>query len=222
MACRLRHPLAGRPRPLARLLAGALALGLALAGCATPPPPPPPSPRTTVVLLPDDDGQVGSLTLRTAQGEQELDEAFHGLTAAGPGAPTASPAAGGQAQLEATHAELLRAQPPRPASFVLHFLLDKTVLTEAAKAQLPAVLAAVRERAPTEITVFGHADASGTKERNLKLSAERAQAIADWLRKQDPTLGVIDVQYFGDAEPVVRSGAGKAEPSNRRAEIMIL
>ena len=70
--------------------------------------------------------------------------------------------------------------------------------------------------------IFGHADAVGTEQRNIKLSADRANAIATLLRKTDPSLDRIDVQYFGDKAPLVPSDPGKPQPKNRRAEIMVL
>lgn len=205
-----------------RLPAAALAAvaALLLSACATPPAPP--QPRTTVTLMPDEDGRVGAVLLSNAAGTQRVEQAYAAATAVGAAsAPTVAPPQD-EAAVTAAHAELLKAQPPRPVTFVLTFVLDKTVLTEAAKAQLPALLAAVRERKPTEISVFGHADSTGTKERNLRLSAERARAVADWLRKSDASLDRIEVQSFGDAEPLVPAAPGVAEPRNRRAEVMVL
>jgi peptidoglycan-associated lipoprotein len=190
-----------------RWLVGMLAVGLV--GCA--------GPRTTVLLLPDADQHVGAVTLSTAKGSRALDRAFHAIDDR-----EAPPAEVSPERVQSRHAELLRAEPPAPRSFVLHFQNDKTVLTDASRSLLPEILAAVRERAPTEVTVFGHADATGTEDYNLKLSAARAQAIADWLRRQDPSIGPIGVQYFGQARPAVPSPPGRAEPANRRAEILVL
>ncbi|MEF7616177.1 OmpA family protein [Aquincola sp. MAHUQ-54] len=201
-----------------RLAAAFLAAALA-AGCATPAPP---RPRTTVVLMPDEDGRVGAVTVSTAAGSREVDTAWAATTAElGASAPAAAAPLDGAA-LEAAHGPLLGAQPTPPRSFTLYFRNDRAVLTDASKARLPELLAAARARKPTEITVFGHADATGSRERNLKLSAERAQAVAQWLRESDPSLDEIAVQYFGDSEPAVGAGERKAEPLNRRAEVLIL
>lgn len=188
-------------------------------GCATPPPPA--APRTTVILLPDEDGQVGAVSVTTAAGSQQLDRAFTAATVQAAGAaPSASDL--GREGVDAAYGDLLKAQPAKPLSFTLNFLLGKTVLTDEAKAQLPALLDAVRSRKPTEITVFGHADASGTEENNFKLSAERARVVADLLRKSDPALDKIEIQSFGDKMPLVPSLSRGATPRNRRAEVMLL
>jgi outer membrane protein OmpA-like peptidoglycan-associated protein len=126
----------------------------------------------------------------------------------------------GREPVEKAYADLLHAQPLRPRSFMLNFLLDSTTLTEESKALLPVVLQTLRERGPTEITVFGHADASGTEQHNTRLSADRARLVAAALRKADPSVKDIDVQWFGDRVPLVRSQT--KEPRNRRVEIQIL
>jgi outer membrane protein OmpA-like peptidoglycan-associated protein len=122
--------------------------------------------------------------------------------------------------VEAHYADLLKAQPLKPISFTLNFVLDSTSLTDESRDLLPAVIAAARARRPTEITVFGHADASGSERHNVKLSAERARLVAGLLHKADPTLDEIDVQWFGDRQPLVPSETREAR--NRRVEIVIL
>ena len=120
-------------------------LGAALAGCATPPEPPR---RTTLILLPDDDGRVGSATLGNAQGLQTLHEAFSGTSAVGTaGAPARAQVLGKDA-VDARYASLLAAQPLPPRSFTLYFLHGKTDMTEASKARLPELLRAAQERRP--------------------------------------------------------------------------
>ena len=178
--------------------------------------------RTTVVLMPDEDGNVGMVSVSNASGSQQIDKAYSYATVDGVAGKPSDMTAMGQASMTAAYDQLIQAQPPKPKSFVLNFLLDRTVLTEESKAMIPAVLEAIRERKPTEITIFGHADSTGSEKHNIRLSAERARTIANLLRKTDPTLDRIDVQYFGDKAPLVQGPDGRAEPRNRRAEIMVL
>lgn len=200
----------------ARFAALLLFAAAALGGCATHP-----STRTTVVLLPDEDGKVGAVSVSTPSGTQLLHEAFSYSSGNGPHAAPSKARTIGRDTVDAAYGALLRAQPQQPRTFVLNFLLDKTELTEESKAMLPALFGAVRERKPTTITVFGHADAIGSQERNLKLSADRAEAAAQLLRANDPTLNDIEVQFFGDTKPMTPSGARASEPRNRRVEILI-
>lgn len=193
-------------------------LGL-LAGCASPPAP---RARTTLVLLPDDDGHVGSASLSTAQGKQVLSDAFSATSTTG-AAVLPVPAVGlGREAVDRRYAPLLAAQPSPPRTIVLHFLLDRAVLTEASKALVPELLRIARERKPTVISIFGHADASGTRDYNLRLSQERAQAVARLLRQSDPSLDALDVRAFGSAEPIDEPGVRPTDPRNRRVEVQIL
>ena len=181
-----------------------------LSGCAT----------TRVTLLPDQSGHVGAVTVSDAQGRQRIGQAFSTVAVGRSSAP-GTPRAVDRQAFEKDHRALLDAQPTPPRSFMLNFLFDSMELTPASRKMLPDVLQVVRDRIPTEITVFGYADSSGTAAYNLALSAERARAVARLLKQIDPKLP-IDVRYFGDKVPLVPSPPGVPEPRNRRAEIVVL
>lgn len=187
-----------------------LAAGGLLSGCA----------GTRVTLLPDHGGHVGAVTVSNAQGQQRIDQAFDTVAIKQSSAP-GKPLAVGRQTFEEAHRALIDAQPSPPRSFGLNFLFDSMELTPKSRKLLPEVMQVVRERSPTEITVFGYADSSGTAAYNLALSAERARAVARLLKKINPSLP-IDVKYFGDKVPLVPSPPGVPEPRNRRAEIVIL
>ena len=203
----------------------AFILWLCVGGCAAPPVAPPApvdTSRTTVILLPDEDGNVGAVSIATQEGSQQIEKAYSFATVEGGRSRPSETQLMGEERVNLTFGNLLKAQPLKPKTFTLNFVLDKTVLTEESKALLSDVLEAVRERAPTEVSIFGHADAIGTEKRNDVLSAERASVVAEILRKRDPGLGRIQVQSFGAKEPLVPSAPNTPEPRNRRVEIMIL
>jgi peptidoglycan-associated lipoprotein len=202
-----------------RLIALILMAGAMLGGCATQPHP---VPRTTVVLMPDEDGKVGAVSVVSSSGEQALSAGFTYTIVDGANAGPSAASAVDRDALNRKYGALINVQPSMPRTFTLYFLLDRTELTEESKAMLPAVFAAVRERRPTGITVFGHADATGSSVRNLKLSAERAEVVAGLLRTNDALLKDIEVQFFGETRPLSPSGPGGSEARNRRVEILIL
>lgn len=175
---------------------------------------------TRVTLLPDQSGHVGAVTVSGAQGHQRIDQAYSTVAVAQSSAP-GTPQAVDRQTFEQDHRALLDAQPTPPKSFTLNFLFDSMELTPESKKTLPAVLQAVRDRSPTEVTVFGYADGSGTAAYNMALSSQRAQVVARLLRQIDPKLP-MDVRYFGDKAPLVPSAPGVREPRNRRAEIVVL
>ncbi len=190
-----------------------IALAL-LVGCAAPT-----STRTTVVLLPEEDNTVGAVAVASGSSTQRLDKAFSYTTINGNNATPSNARTVGRDTVNSAYGDLLKVNPQAPRIFVLQFLLDKTELTEESKALVPAMLRVVRARKPASITIFGHADATGTHESNLKLSADRAEAAADLLRASDPTLKNIDLQYFGDTKP--STGLRASDAKNRRVEILI-
>ena len=185
-----------------------------LAGCATPT-----STRTTVVLLPEEDNTVGAVAVASGSSTQRLDKAFSYTTVNGSSAEPSQARTLGRDTVNGAYGDLLKANAPAPRIFVLQFLLDKTELTEESRSLVPAMLRVVRARKPARITVFGHADATGTHESNLKLSSDRAEAAADLLRASDPSLKNIDLQYFGDTKP--STGLRASDGKNRRVEILI-
>ncbi|MFN7121390.1 MAG: OmpA family protein [Hydrogenophaga sp.] len=185
-----------------------------LAGCATPT-----STRTTVVLLPEEDNTVGAVAVASGTSTQRLDKAFSYTTVNGNNATPSNARTVGRDTVNSAYGDLLKVNPLAPRIFVLQFLLDKTELTEESKALVPAMLRVVRARKPASITIFGHADATGTHEWNLKLSADRAEAAADLLRASDPALKRIELQFFGDTKP--STGLRASDAKNRRVEILI-
>jgi outer membrane protein OmpA-like peptidoglycan-associated protein len=187
-----------------------LATAWFISGCAA----------THVTLLPDQGGHVGAVTVSNAQGEQRIDRAFSTVEVKQSSAP-GMPRDGRQKAFEKDHHALLAAQPTPPRTFMLNFLFDSMELTPESKKMLPEVIQTVRDRSPTEITVYGYADASGTADYNLALSAERARAVARVLSQIDNRLP-IEVKFFGDKVPLVPTPPGVREPRNRRAEIVIL
>jgi peptidoglycan-associated lipoprotein len=209
----------------AAIILAFIAIAVCVGGCAAPAPAPAipvDTSRTTVVLLPDEDGHVGSVSVTTPAGSQQVERAYSFTMVDAAHSRPSELQMMGEDRVNTAFRDLIKAQPPKPTSFILYFILDSATLTEESKAELPAVFEAVRERKPTEISIFGHTDATGSDERNVRLSAERAKAVESILRKRDAELGHIEVKFFGSKEPLVPSAPHAAEPRNRRAEVMIL
>ncbi len=184
-----------------------------LSGCAATP--------TRVTLLPDQSGHVGAVTVSDARGRQRIDRAFDTVTVDRASSMPGKPRAEDPRTFEKAHRAVIDAEPTPPRSFVLNFLFDSMKLTPESRKMLPEVLRVVRERIPTEVTVFGYTDAVGSSRYNLALSEQRARAVARVLKQIDPDLP-IDVKYFGEKYPLVPAPPGVPEPRNRRAEIVIL
>ena len=197
----------------ARTFVIALVLGLLLSACS----------HTTVVLLPDEDGKIGAVSVKSKDGAQVVDKAY-GTSSVGSllndrpsKVETLSPE-----KVAQTYKDTLRAQPSKPASFILYFVTGTSEITTDSQKLIPKILDTAKRRSPTEISIIGHTDATGSESSNVKLSLERAKAVEKIMRDANKQLGYIDLRYFGEKDPLIKTPKNVAEPRNRRVEIMIL
>lgn len=83
------------------------------------------------------------------------------------------------------------------------FAFDGATLTPAAKSAIDREIARLHvcdERAPVRVT--GHADILGTPQYNLKLSARRADAVANYLTASGIAVARIEQKAAGESVPV--------------------
>ncbi len=170
-----------------------------------------------VILLPDVDGQVGQLVVRSATSQQVLDKAYAAseIDASGNIAARSEDAA----SVQARYGTLLDARPPRPISFTLYFLSGSAQeLTPESIAVLEQLKAAIANRPLPEITVIGHTDRVGSLETNDALSFQRAQAVRELLQASG-LQATMEVAGRGEREPLVPTADEIPEALNRRVEI---
>jgi outer membrane protein OmpA-like peptidoglycan-associated protein len=172
-----------------------------------------------VVLLPDQKGRTGSLVVKTAKGETVLDKPFQAADIDRSGrieTRTLAPA-----EVHQQFGQALAAQPLRPVSFTLYFLLGSTELTPESMHTLELVKAELAQRPASEITVIGHTDLVAGESFNDALSLKRAEAVHEAIIKAGITASWIEVTGRGKREPVVQTEDGVPEPRNRRVEIRV-
>jgi outer membrane protein OmpA-like peptidoglycan-associated protein len=175
-----------------------------------------PAPNETVVVLPAPDGHVGGVVVQRGEHKQVLDRAYAGIRA-GENQVSQFPAG----EVRESFAATLQALPPRPATFLLYFVLGTDELTEESKAELPMVLAALRERPVPDVLVVGHTDTVGDTPANDRLSAQRAERMKVHLVEIGIPADRIRVAGRGEREPLVRTPDNVDEPRNRRVEIIV-
>jgi outer membrane protein OmpA-like peptidoglycan-associated protein len=72
------------------------------------------------------------------------------------------------------------------------------------------------------IRLEGHTDNVGTQSLNMKLSAERIQAVKDFLIKEGINEKRIEMRPYGPTRPLVPNNSEANRQRNRRVEIVIL
>ncbi|CAB3762103.1 OmpA family protein [Paraburkholderia humisilvae] len=199
----------GRLRLIPEALFAVLVL---LSACSTP--------RDKVTLLPNQDGTVGSVVVKSATQTQVLDKAYSSVDVAQGGAiekTMDSPAA-----VQAHYGPLLAAQPPRPVTFTINFLFDSaTELAPESAATVAKLKATLANWPAPHLTVVGHTDMAGAMDFNDKLSMRRAQTVAAFLVKSGIPAQQIETAARGKREPLVRTPDGVPNQANRRVVITI-
>lgn len=182
---------------------------LALAGCAG---------RERIVLLPDADGKVGVIEVRTEGGATELREAYAVARVEGKRTTTEKTDA---AAVAVRYGTVLEGLPARPQRLTLYFEFGSDRLTAASRALVPGIQSDLKRFAAPEVVVSGHTDAVGDPAYNDKLSLDRAHRARDILVAAGIPREQIQVVGRGAREPLVAARPGVPEPRNRRVEIKL-
>ncbi len=201
------------------------ALGLvvpALAGCAAAPPPaPPPTPAMVLVLLPDETGEVGQVTLSRPGGDVVLTRAGEAVQvtarADAPAAPFAMPAE----DVGRVFGTAIAVRPTAPARFLLYFEDDADTLTAESRSRLAEVVQSVVDRRAVDVSIVGHTDTVGTRAYNFRLGLRRAQRVQEAIRALPIDQSIVRVDTHGKDAPLIASGDNVAEPRNRRVEVTV-
>jgi outer membrane protein OmpA-like peptidoglycan-associated protein len=104
----------------------------------------------------------------------------------------------------------------------IQFLPDSVELTETEKVKIREI-AAILSQYPGSLLVAGHAAMAGSEEGQMRISRERAEAVADFLvgtgvRRQDE----VTVEGFGAGRPLGDNATTEGQALNRRVEIILL
>lgn len=185
---------------------------LALASCAG---------NNRFVLLPDEDGRVGEITVSNEAGSQTLGQAGTATRVGSAGTAPGAPEEAGSDEVAATFGPALAANPMRPRSFLFYFLFASDELTEQSRAQLPAILESIRQFPAPEVAVVGHTDRVGPEAVNARLALERAEAIRGVLIDAGIEPALLEVTSHGEANPLVLTDDEVPEPRNRRVEVTV-
>ena len=175
-----------------------------------------PPPGETVVVVPAPDGHVGGVVVQRGDDRFILDRPYAGIRK-GESQVTEFPAA----EVRRQFAGALQSLPPRPATFLLYFVIGTDELTADSKAELPKVLAALRDRPVPDVLVVGHTDTIGDTLDNDRLSAQRAERMKGHLVEIGIPPDRIRVAGRGEREPLIPTADNVDEPRNRRVEIIV-
>jgi outer membrane protein OmpA-like peptidoglycan-associated protein len=191
-------------------MASALLLGLT--GCGLP--------ANVVVLLPDENGAVGKAAVHAGNSSAELVKPLAAVDA-GSGASLQNVFTARRSDIDSEFAGVLSATPRAPLVYILYFQTGLVELDPQSRGDLTAAIVAAKGAANVDISVAGHADATGRDAYNSALSLKRAQIVRDALVAAGVPSEVIEIAYHGANNPLVPTPRGVPELRNRRVEVTI-
>jgi outer membrane protein OmpA-like peptidoglycan-associated protein len=95
-------------------------------------------------------------------------------------------------------------------------------LNPKAEGMLKAMASVLKRYGSTHIDVEGYTDTAGSAALNLRLSQQRARAVAEILLREGVDAPRITTRGFGENFPRVPTRDGVSEPRNRRVEITLV
>ena len=103
------------------------------------------------------------------------------------------------------------------------FPVNKYELSDEAKQALNAFAERLKsENRNVYLEIQGHTDSTGSQDYNVKLGAERAEAVRRYLNKQGVALNRMSTISYGAAEPVESNKTKEGRSKNRRVVVIVL
>ncbi|MDQ6965056.1 MAG: peptidoglycan-associated lipoprotein Pal [Mariprofundales bacterium] len=108
----------------------------------------------------------------------------------------------------------------RPSTNAIYFAFDSSAIDAAGLAVLDGHAAWLNSHPGSAITIEGNGDERGSREYNLALGQQRADAVRAYLISQGVNGSRIDTVSFGEERPVCTGSGEACWAQNRRADIV--
>lgn len=168
------------------------------------------------VVLPHEDGSVGSVVVRQNGKDTVLDKANSAVKAGGNKAFTMA-----SKDVDQLFGQALTGLPPAARSYILYFKEGTVILEDGSAPVMEEMRKDVSSRVSGEIMVIGHTDRVGTIANNDLLAYGRALSVSDLLIAGGIPKDTVIIAGRGEREPIVPTDDEVEEPRNRRVEISV-
>ncbi len=108
---------------------------------------------------------------------------------------------------------------PVIATYVIYFDFDKSGLNPGQQNVIDKLIQDVNTHQPTQITVTGHTDTSGSAEYNRTLSAKRADTVSKTLASRNVSSFYLNESGLGEQDLAIPTPDDTRLPSNRRVVV---
>ncbi len=103
----------------------------------------------------------------------------------------------------------------------LEFESGKAVIKDVSYPSLQALAELLKKKPEWKLQISGHTDSDGSAVSNLKLSKDRAQAVANYLKAKGIEENRFTVEGFGESQPIADNKTAAGKQKNRRVEMKI-
>jgi OmpA-OmpF porin, OOP family len=104
----------------------------------------------------------------------------------------------------------------------IQFDVNKATIKPESEAKLNAVLSVLKEFPAVKLKIGGYTDSDGNDAANLKLSADRAKSVFDWLvSKGIAAERIAEPEGYGEKHPVAANDSPENKAKNRRISFSV-
>lgn len=104
----------------------------------------------------------------------------------------------------------------------LEFETGKAVIRSSSFASLDNLAKLMLEKPAWKLHISGHTDNVGNDDSNMKLSKDRAESTAKYLKGKGVASDRFIVDWFGETKPIADNGTPEGRQKNRRVEMEIV
>jgi len=104
----------------------------------------------------------------------------------------------------------------------LLFDVDKSDLKQASRENIESLAKILQKYPDTNILIEGHTDSTGADDYNMRLSKERASAVAGYLALQSVQSSRFSVMGYGESQPLGTNDTVEGRQTNRRVDLAVM
>jgi outer membrane protein OmpA-like peptidoglycan-associated protein len=179
------------------------------------------SSKTQFVLMPNDEGKVGNLTVTSEKGSQTLNKSWQSTELNRSDTLLKEAEILEEKEIKQIFAQALKAQPTPAVSFLFYFPKGSNEPIAESLVLIPEILATIASRQSKDVSVIGHSDRVGSGEINYTLSLKRAKSVAELLISKGVSRDILEITSYGEGATLIKTADEVAEPKNRRVEITV-
>ncbi len=172
-------------------------------------------------VLANPDGTPSTISIASESGRVELSQPSEATILGNAAAPPRPPVRMDPATMEEVFGAALSAEVPPPVRFFLYYESGSVLAMPEFDGLIGDILATIRQRPGSHISIIGHADQRGSDQVNTALALRRAQLVRQRLIREGIAPDRIEAISYGTRTPEVDAPPGTDEPRNRRVVVTV-